>query len=375
MSGRGARTAHHLAARLPAGVAVVVLLSVLGPASSSASLITIGSPLSVPATLNTAENLNYLGTNTNILPTPEVPSGVVHTFHYGADAALWNTELSGAGASGPVAGQAVKIRLEGCAVPAPGGPPPLTQIHFQTLTPVRGGGARVDLSSQPFDIPVCGLGGASGSTVSTYEPVNLCVRQGDYVAFNEEGGFVEHSYQSGVRYQVLGRVPGSAFDSFIRGNGTNNGAVLSEGYSSAMDGFAANVNEELMMQVVLGTGHDARYVCPGGSRDAPPVLAPFRVSRQTDGINRSRIVNVAVYCRPARGCRGTATLSVGAGASAVRKVGTASFRVPGNKTSHLPIRVSPALMGRIRRQHGVATRFEAVVGGQTFTQTVTVKIF
>ena len=32
-------------------------------------------------------------------------------------------------------------------------------------------------------------------------------------------------------------------------------------------------------------------------------------------------------------------------------------------------------MNRIRRRHGVATRFDAVVSGQTFTQTVTVKIF
>ena len=42
--------------------------------------------------------------------------------------------------------------------------------------------------------------------MTAYNPVNLCVSQGDYVAFNEEGGFVGHSYQSGVPYRVLGRV-------------------------------------------------------------------------------------------------------------------------------------------------------------------------
>ena len=243
-------------------------------------------------------------------PDPEFPNGVVHTYHFGADAALWNTAIARRRRGVPADGQAVKINLEGCTVAAPGGPPPLTQIHFQSLSPVRGGGARVRLSSQPFDLPVCGRGGASGSTVTSYEPVNLCVHQGDYVAFNDEGGWLQHYYQSGVPYQVIGRVPGSVFDSFIRGNGTGNGALLSALDATPMDGFAANGNEELMMQVILGTGPDARYVCPGGTKDAPPVLAPFRVSRQTDGVNRSRIVNVAVYCRPARGCQGTATLSL-----------------------------------------------------------------
>ena len=357
-------------------IVAVALLALVFPASSPAALTTIGSPLAVPATLNTAENLSYPGTNTQVPPTPEFPNGVVHTYHFGADSALWNTAIAGADAAVPADGQAVKINLEGCTKPALGGPAPLNQIHFQSLSPVRGGGARVRLSSQAFDLPLCGRGGASGSTVTSYEPINLCVHQGDYVAFNDEGGFLGHYYQSGVPYQVIGSVPGSALDSFIRGNGTGNGALLSALDSTPMDGFAANGNEELMMQVILGTGPDARYVCPGGTKDAPPVLAPFRVSRQTDGVNRSRIVNVAVYCRPAGGCRGTAILSLpGARASAVKKVGAASFYVPGNKTSHLPIRISPVLMNRIRRRHGVATRFDAVVSGQTFTQTVTVRIF
>jgi hypothetical protein len=359
-------------------IAALALLAIalLAPAVSRAAILTVGSPLSVPATLNTSDHLSYQGTNTMVPPNPEYPTGVVHTFHFGADTALWNTSIAGADAAMPVDGQAVRINLEGCATAAPGGPAPLTQIHFQSLSPVRGGGARVSLSSQPFDLPVCGRGGASGSTVTSYEPINLCVHRGDYVALNDEGGWLQHYYQSGVPYQVIGSVHGSALDSFIRGNGTGNGALLSALDVTPMDGFAANANEELMLQVILGTGPDARYVCPGGTKDAAPVLAPFRVSRQTDGVNHSRIVHVAVYCRPAQGCNGKATLSVhGAGASAVKKVGATSFHVPGNKTSHVAIRISRLLMRRVRRRHGVATRFEAVVSGQTFSQTVTVKIY
>src|SRR5437660_1754081 len=82
-----------------------------------------------------------------------------------ADAALWNVALAQGTPAAPATGQAVKVALEGCAKPAVGGPPPLTQIHLQSLSPLPGGGAKVNLSSQPFDIPVCGSNGASGSTV------------------------------------------------------------------------------------------------------------------------------------------------------------------------------------------------------------------
>jgi len=43
---------------------------------------------------------------------------------------------------------------------------------------------------------VVGPNGAGGSTVSTYEPVNLCVNKGDYVDFNDEGGSGFHVHVS-----------------------------------------------------------------------------------------------------------------------------------------------------------------------------------
>jgi hypothetical protein len=254
---------------------------------------------------------------------------------------------------------------------APGGPAPLDQFHFQDLTPLPGGGARVNISSQSFTIPTCGVGGASGSTVSTYEPINLCVKQGDYVDFNDEGGYVPNIYRSGAPYEVLGAVPGAALDSFIRSNGTGNGSVLSASDTTAMDGFGASTGEELMLQVLLGTGSDARYVCAGGSKDAPAVLAPMRVSPQTDGVNHQRLVSVAIYCRPAAGCTGNAQLTLAGG----RSVGSSAFSLPGAKTSHLAIRVSPALMPLIRKRHsGVATTLLVTMEGRTYSATVNVRI-
>ncbi len=67
----------------------------LAPASASAETLVIGSPLSVPATLNTAENFTYQGTNTQAPVSPEAPNGVFHTFHFGADTALWNVPSAG----------------------------------------------------------------------------------------------------------------------------------------------------------------------------------------------------------------------------------------------------------------------------------------
>jgi len=355
---------------LPMAGLLAFVLALVVPAASRADVKTFGSALSGAATLDTAEDLDYQGTDTHVPASPEAPTGVVHTYHYGADAALWNASLANGAARSPATGQALKVSLEGCAVPAPEGPPPLTQIHFQDLTPQPDGGAKINITSQAFDIPVCGVGGASGSTVSTYEPINLCVSAGDYVAFNEEGGFVEHSYQSGVRYQVLAQVPGSKTDSFIRGGGTNNGTLISPLDTSSMDGFMGNPSKELMLRVTLGTGNDATHICPGGKDGAPPVLAPIRVSPQTDGVNHSRIVAVALFCRVTP-CNGVATITGDSGHTYGRK----GFTLTPNKTMHLPIRVKPELVQMVRRYHGVTTTLTAEVAGKKVSQKIGVRIF
>jgi hypothetical protein len=346
------------------------VLAALAPASSPAAITTFGSPLSVPATLNTAENLNYPGTNTLVPPAPEAPNGIFHTFHYGADTALWNVALASGGSSVPATGQALKVSLEGCAQQAAGGPPPLTQIHFQDITPLPGGGAKVNITSQPFEIPVCGQNGASGSTLSTYEPINLCVSAGDYVAFNDDGGYVPFVYRAGVPYQVLGAVRGSTVDSFLKDGGTGNGATLSVSERAANDGFSENENDELMMRVTLGTGQDATHICAGGSGGLSD-LPPISVKPQTDGVNHNRYVAVAVYCRLSPQCRGIATLTLSGGRTTV---GRSGFSLQAQRTAHVPIRVSSRALALIRRYHGVSTTLTAVVGNTTVNQTISVKI-
>ncbi|HEX2015136.1 MAG TPA: hypothetical protein VGN69_00455, partial [Solirubrobacteraceae bacterium] len=258
-----------------------VTLALTGAPASQAAVTSFGSPLGVPATLDTANNLSYAGTD---IP---IPGKVVHVNHDGADTALWNARLASGAPTAPASGQLTAVKLEGCAQAAEGGPAPLTQIHFQDLVPTPGGGARVPNpggSSQAFDIPICGVAGVSGTTITTYQPTNLCVRQGDYIDLNTEGGFDSTYYPSGVPYRVIGSVAGSVMNSFVRHNATGNGSQFSPSDTTNHDGFAANPDRELMLQGTLATGPDASVGC-GGTRGpkAPVPGPPISIPNQTDG--------------------------------------------------------------------------------------------
>src|ERR1019366_7609191 len=124
-------------------------------------------------------------------------------------------------------------------------------------------------------------------------------------------------------------------------------------------------------RVTLGTGPNATHICPGGKWGLPPVLAPIRVSPQTDGVNEQRIVAVAVFCRVSPECKGVATLSMSGG----HTYGRSGFSLRPGTTTPLPIRVTSQLITLIRKHHGVSTKVTAVVGGTTVTQTIAVKIF
>lgn len=342
-----------------AATATTALTLMLGIGDAGATTMTFGSPLAVPASKDTANDLNYRGTDV------QLPGSVFHIPHDGADGALWNVQLAGASPTAPAGGQVVSVSLEGCA--QSNGPRPLTQIHFQALTPQPGGAMKVALTSQAFDIPVCGENGASGSTVSTYQPTNLCVAQGDYVDFNEEGGFVPSSngpppYPSGVPYMVIGEVPGSTMDSFVRNNDTGNGATFSPNDTTNHDGFAANPGEELMLQATLATGPDATPLCPGGTKGIPAPGSTRSVHRhvfpvlsiptpQFDGVNARGVVQVAIYCHSsASTCTGTITLqSKPHHGSRPVWLGAARFVVGAHRTGKARVRLSPRARRMVRK--------------------------
>jgi hypothetical protein len=365
-------------AQLLFGLLFAGALSAIWASGSSAAVTTFGSPMSVTASKNTANDLNYTGSNVAL------PGSTFHVAHDGADTALWNPS---AGAS--AAGQVTSVRLEGCAQRPPGAPPPLTQIHFQDLVPQPGGGVKVHVTTQAFDLPVCGENGANGTTTSTFTPTNFCVNQGDFVDFNDEGGFVPSSsgpppYPAGVPYMVIGAVGGSTMDSFIRNNGVGNGADFSPRDTTYHDGFATNPGEELLLQATLATGPDATPLCPGATagvpapKASPPLLPSIHIRPQTDGVNHSSVVSVAVYCRPPSGCQGQAALTALGGGTSARagSYGSTGFNLRGKKTGHVPIHVSAQLVRMLRKHRvGVPATLTVVLGGATFSQTVTLRIF
>jgi hypothetical protein len=367
-----------VAATLLAGAAAAIC----APAAAPAAVTSFGSPLSATATLNTAENLNYGGAN-----VADGPS-IFHIAHDGADTALWNVALPAAAPAAPAGGQVTSVALKGCAQHPEGAPPPLTQIHFQDLQPQPGGGAKISLTSQAFEVPVCGVAGASGATVTTFAPTNLCVNQGDYVAFNDEGGFVaaEHGlppYPAGVPYMFIASVQGAAMDSFIRNGGTNNGTVMSPSDRTYHDGFAENTNEELLLQSTLATGADALPVC-GGTKGVPPPgsagygqvpsVPTLRIGKQTDGINHRGIASIAMFCHASTVCAGALTLTplIGHPARSVHQ----SFTLRGGKTTHVPIHLPRSVVALARKHRkGVPMRLTAVVSGKSVVQTILLRIF
>jgi hypothetical protein len=339
----------------------IALMLVLLVGTAGASTLTFGSPLAVPASKDTANDLNYQGSNVPL------PGSVFHIPHDGADGALWNVQMPAGDPTAPADGQVVSLRLEGCA--KSNGPAPLTQIHFQALTPLPGGGAKVALTSQAFDIPVCGVGGASGSTVTAYEPINLCVAKGDYVDFNEEGGFVGAQsgpppYPAGVPYMVIGDVTGATMDSFIRNNGVGNGATFSPADTTNHDGFAANPGEELLLQATLATGPDATPICPGGTKGLPPPGSSRATHRhvfptltiptpQLDGMNIRGVVQVAIYCHSASSCSGTITLrSKPRHGSRSVWLGAARFVVGAHRTGKARVHLSALARRMVRKTTG-----------------------
>ncbi len=212
--------------RIVCAAAVIAAGACALPAVSPAALISFGSSLSTPATVAIAHPV---------------------------DTAFWSTAVSGGGqVLAPSAGQVLAVRVEGCAKRGSRGQLPLTQIHFQVLAPRAGTAATVKVTSGPFNLPVCG-GSVSGSTVSTFHPVNMCAGRGDYVDLNDEGGFRPAGFPGGVGYELFAQAPGASTDSFTSGGGTNNGARLRGG---------AHAGLELLMQVQLGTGRNATPLCP-----------------------------------------------------------------------------------------------------------------
>ena len=252
------------AARTPAArtrtlvvVSVIAALSGLGlalPSVSAAATLSWGSNLSVTPTVDT----------TTIAPD-------------GSDLALWNTQAS-AGPTAPSGGQVLGVKIRGCAIETSGAPTtsggvPLNTIGFQALAKQSDGSynfdspsAGMDSAGARFTVPFCSnsnnpadtTAAVNTSTVSSFEPVHLCIKAGDALAFVDIGGYSPQN-PHGVPFDVISRNTGSALASYPDAAGASS-------YSNP----GAHPDEELMLQAVEGTGPDAYALCPGGTACQSP---------------------------------------------------------------------------------------------------------
>ena len=216
-------------------------------------------------------------------------------------------------------------------MPAAGGPPPLTQIHFQDLSPLPGGGGRVNLTSQAFEIP--GVRAARRERLDRdHLRTDQPVRQPGRLRGLQRRGRLRGKHLPERRPLRGARAPCRGSRIRPRSSGATAPATARRCRAldtSAMDGFATDTNEELMMQVALGNGHRRPHVCAGGTRTRR------RCSRRSACTRRPTASTTAADRHgrdllPARRreCRGTATLTL---AGKAQGVGHAGFALPGRQ--------------------------------------------
>jgi hypothetical protein len=163
------------------------------------------------------------------------------------DSAFWHTALpGGARVRVPVKGRVSTLKLKGHAIKR-GSTKPVTLFHFQVLHPTGDGRLRVSLTSGHFHVPV----GGDPNRISTYHPINLCAKQGDFVAFDDVGGYQPGKYPNGTPFRIFSNVPAATTGFFTQPGGINN--------TNTFTPKKPHVGEELLLRITLVTGDEAGW--------------------------------------------------------------------------------------------------------------------
>ena len=121
------------------------------------------------------------------------------------DSAFWQTAFpDGRRVTAPAKGKVATVKIKGTAIKHDG-KAPVTLFHFQVLHHIAGGKVKVSLTSGGFHVPV----GGDPNRITTFHPVNLCVKKGDSVSFSDVGGYNHKHYPNGTPFQVFSSVVGS----------------------------------------------------------------------------------------------------------------------------------------------------------------------
>ena len=260
--------------RRPLLAALIVMC--LAPATAAADVFDFGSDLSLPATV---------------------------ALNHGADTSYWNVgSAPGAGGSytAPADGQVSIVKLKGGLLPNDRmrntEAEKLAQIiHYQVLRDKGDGTYKVVLlSTGHLEMPIADSKAAE-QLVTTYRPVNLCVKKGDTVAFNTIGAHeyrrptLDPAYQ-GAEYQVFGIAPNMVTQWYEKDNGLNEGTTLAVSPNDRM------FRHELLMQTTLATGPDATDMCPGGFAQHIFQGLDFKDHPSPSVRTKTRTARVKIFC-------------------------------------------------------------------------------
>jgi hypothetical protein len=319
--------------------------------------------------------------------------------------------ISGQGTAMPVGGQITDVQVEGFADVRAGAPTSATDttVHFQDLVPA-GGSWMVNATSQSFAFPAMAtLDTANEKTVTDFRPTNLCVRAGDLVALNTEGGFEPPPafYPNGIPFRVFTSVARAQTGVFSAHNATGNGATVS--FPSSAPGAIAPTSGQwsqtmLLMRVQLATGADATPLCPGGTQgvytkpggsggsgggsggSGTKTGAPGTVPSQTDGVTAGGTTNVAVFCHnTSAACNVSVNLATPGSsgrahlaAKAVKPVtvGSGHGSVAPQKTGKIKVKLTKNGFKAVKKSHRLKVRMtvSTTPGGPANTSTATITL-
>ena len=301
-------------------LASAATLALVVPAAGQAGVMTLGSDLKKEANLIDA---------------------------HGADSVWWNAFIDGKPQGVPVGGQVTFVRVKGSVLDDPDKPRrPDPQFHFNVIRPIGGGRVRVMLSTAPWRMPITYPASRSGAPargdmqqIHGYKPINLCVSKGDYVAFNDFGGFEWRWGQySGMAMQVFSRTPDTVSPFYTKNGGITNGAEFKPQETK---------QQEVLMQYRLATGPDATDLCPGGYKQH--VYRGLSIPRESITVSaRKRIVKMHAKCnfKTYGACKGVLTLTATLGGKPTTIGGATANVKPGWKSS-LPFDPDPVSWLRI----------------------------
>jgi hypothetical protein len=312
---------------------------------------------------------------------------------HGADTAFWPLTNKSTAFTIPADGQVLSVKIKGTVFKEKGAADPANLIHIQSLLSAAADGSRqVYLTSQDFYLPI-----DQPNTVSTFQPENLCVKQGGSVAFNNIGGFKyggslnapldDDHYLNGAPFAVFAAAADSSMARFTSDEGTKNGATVSPNTANQAPGKPVGQTyrgKELLMQVVVATGDDRSEPCGGPRRHPDGTLVdngpdPSYMKVVTAGgkpqrpyVTKDRKLQVGVYCGGEANpvCNGTATLAIGK-----RVIATVPFSIKTMSTGRIPMRLSAKDFRTLDKSKSrtLKTVFTLTTSFGTYTSKLTLK--